>query len=912
MTTSLAPPHTPSSRRRRRLSVSSSRRRHPLLEAGRRGKRGGRRRPAAAGEAGVKIEYAAARSAVIGGYVAAGGSAMFPPMCRCDACAYASRINPLLLHRGAYGSAFSAVPPHHHAYGAPPGVPFPHDEYSCFYQPAGPMIQTFTDTCVLPKPVAMRIPQSDKTELQAPPAVHAGHRRAAFISAAADLYSGKRRAEGCEIVLKRERRERGNPGGAEKEGEDCEIVLKKERRERGNPGGAEKEEEDCEIVLKRERRERGNPGGAEKEEEGCEIVLKRERRDRGSPGGTEKEEGERRSLAIEERLDIKEEPHPLPAVHGLCKTVGSSGGGGGALYLGCKLPSRSSAEGRARDGGSSDTRARDGGSCETRARDGGSSETRARDGGSSETRARDGGSGDERRRDGRSGSTREGDETSDKDRDAREGPRRRKVFPGRNDVHGRAIEPRCKNGNDDAHRKLTADDDDKRTLVASAHAAAVVADNKRTLVVSASSAPCLPLPMVVQVDKTGRVSAELRQGGKSAGQSSACRRGGARPANPASTEKRMKGCSKSDWPANPSAEKRGKSRQLCAAGRSTARPAAGSGSRSGSRSPPRSKTRKSPCETACIGGGGATCKPDAGGRGSRAATEGAAKSRSTTPSGVKRSKVDGTRADADQRALVRQVGKQRLHQTNGSGGGGGNERKSVSPAVTKGGERRPRTDGGGGERSRTHAPDAQDAKRGGGVGRRKLSVGWEFDGPSAEKPVYHQNDAPTRLRQCYEAIRHEEGDVIRVRDCVLLRSGFRKKDLPFVAKISAFYENPDDGEIMMGLLWYYRPEHTELTNLPTCVAAELFASKHQDENNVACIEDKCYVLTPHEYARYCKEQRIKGERHRWRDLAIVPASEDPFLRRDRQPVPTTHPDLVFVCRRVYDFRQKRLLKNPFK
>lgn len=40
-------------------------------------------------------------------------------------------------------------------------------------------------------------------------------------------------------------------------------------------------------------------------------------------------------------------------------------------------------------------------------------------------------------------------------------------------------------------------------------------------------------------------------------------------------------------------------------------------------------------------------------------------------------------------------------------------------------------------------------------------------------------------------MRHIEGDTIRVRDCVLLKSGPRKTDLPFVAKITALWESPE-------------------------------------------------------------------------------------------------------------------------
>lgn len=56
--------------------------------------------------------------------------------------------------------------------------------------------------------------------------------------------------------------------------------------------------------------------------------------------------------------------------------------------------------------------------------------------------------------------------------------------------------------------------------------------------------------------------------------------------------------------------------------------------------------------------------------------------------------------------------------------------------------------------------------------------------------------------------------------------------------------------MMMSLLWYYRPEHTESGRQPHNIDCEVFASKHRDINSVACIEEKCYVLTFNEYCRY--------------------------------------------------------------
>lgn len=49
------------------------------------------------------------------------------------------------------------------------------------------------------------------------------------------------------------------------------------------------------------------------------------------------------------------------------------------------------------------------------------------------------------------------------------------------------------------------------------------------------------------------------------------------------------------------------------------------------------------------------------------------------------------------------------------------------------------------------------------------------------------------MRKCYSAMRHVEGDVIHPKDCILLKAGPRKIDLPFVAKVAALWENPDDG-----------------------------------------------------------------------------------------------------------------------
>ena len=56
--------------------------------------------------------------------------------------------------------------------------------------------------------------------------------------------------------------------------------------------------------------------------------------------------------------------------------------------------------------------------------------------------------------------------------------------------------------------------------------------------------------------------------------------------------------------------------------------------------------------------------------------------------------------------------------------------------------------------------------------------------------------------------------------------------------------------MMMSLLWFYRPEHTDIGRQPGDCDDEVFASKHRDFTSVACIEDKCFVMTFNEYCRY--------------------------------------------------------------
>ncbi|CAH2328972.1 bromo adjacent homology domain-containing 1 [Pelobates cultripes] len=195
------------------------------------------------------------------------------------------------------------------------------------------------------------------------------------------------------------------------------------------------------------------------------------------------------------------------------------------------------------------------------------------------------------------------------------------------------------------------------------------------------------------------------------------------------------------------------------------------------------------------------------------------------------------------------------------------------------------------------------------ISRRRATNGWTPLGTACEKAVYVVNEPEPALRRSYQAV-ERNGEIIRVRDTVLLKSGPRKKSMPYVAKISALWEDPKTGELMMSLFWYYRPEHTQGGRNPSMHQNEIFASRHQDENSIACIEEKCYVLTFAEYCRFCALVKRRGEGCLNRKALIVPPSAEYCTPVHRRVPDSTDAELVFLCRHVYDFRHGRILKNP--
>ncbi|CAF3007434.1 unnamed protein product [Rotaria socialis] len=202
--------------------------------------------------------------------------------------------------------------------------------------------------------------------------------------------------------------------------------------------------------------------------------------------------------------------------------------------------------------------------------------------------------------------------------------------------------------------------------------------------------------------------------------------------------------------------------------------------------------------------------------------------------------------------------------------------------------------------------------------KQKISHYWILFGKSEQKLVSIHADKPPVFRECYSSIRHIiEKDVINSNDCIILRpeTGANSSSTPYSAKVKWFWKEPTTDEIQMSLIWYYHPEHTELSArakerfLPN----ELLASRYSDCVNAACIEDKCYVLNLNEYNRYCLREKSSNFFEHAEPVGQLKSllnKNTSSVHHRSLPAKTVGNQNIFFCRYVYDYRANRILKNP--
>lgn len=204
-----------------------------------------------------------------------------------------------------------------------------------------------------------------------------------------------------------------------------------------------------------------------------------------------------------------------------------------------------------------------------------------------------------------------------------------------------------------------------------------------------------------------------------------------------------------------------------------------------------------------------------------------------------------------------------------------------------------------------------------GRGRKKLEQNVESNwrpATAGEKHyTYYSNDNAPVKRICYAAVQHvREPETIRVYDAVIVNSEDGSRNIGKVARI---FLDERTGLLMATVFWYYTSEQVELDKKaidPPLSKKELLASRHIDVIPMDTIQEVVYVLTFNEYNRYVAENKIDAlyrEQRPKPEDEVWPRAENAYYRRGLLPCEDSLPDLVYFCRRIYDFKQKRITTN---
>ena len=117
-----------------------------------------------------------------------------------------------------------------------------------------------------------------------------------------------------------------------------------------------------------------------------------------------------------------------------------------------------------------------------------------------------------------------------------------------------------------------------------------------------------------------------------------------------------------------------------------------------------------------------------------------------------------------------------------------------------------------------------------------------------EEEIRLSHELAPQRRRCFNAIRHtrERDEVIRVRDCVRVRSAEGNE---YVGKVIKIFLDNSTGSIFANILWYYSKSQVADDVAASLHDRELLASKHTDVVNCDTIEERAYVLS---YAEWCR------------------------------------------------------------
>ncbi|XP_003386348.2 PREDICTED: uncharacterized protein LOC100637584 [Amphimedon queenslandica] len=149
---------------------------------------------------------------------------------------------------------------------------------------------------------------------------------------------------------------------------------------------------------------------------------------------------------------------------------------------------------------------------------------------------------------------------------------------------------------------------------------------------------------------------------------------------------------------------------------------------------------------------------------------------------------------------------------------------------------------------------------------RKGDNGWTVIGDPVKSIEIRHKGGGKHERKYFIGIQRKDERVF-VRDSITVRSGHKKSDVPYVAKVGSIWQESDG--INLTVFWYYRPDDVEQHIAVLFYPTELMASQHHDDIGVACIDGKSKVLGFTEYCRYrANEERINSGRPQ---RSIVPS-----------------------------------------
>ncbi|GAU98348.1 hypothetical protein RvY_09506 [Ramazzottius varieornatus] len=194
--------------------------------------------------------------------------------------------------------------------------------------------------------------------------------------------------------------------------------------------------------------------------------------------------------------------------------------------------------------------------------------------------------------------------------------------------------------------------------------------------------------------------------------------------------------------------------------------------------------------------------------------------------------------------------------------------------------------------------------------KKEANSPWTWKGKPFTKLLYSAEEKRNIERSCHHAIKHTDGEVIKVGDCVLLRAA-KGQQKPHIGKIACFWDS-ERGEMMMTIFWYWRPEEVPEKFRVPHGEMEVFVSSLRDDNFVSCIEEKCFVLTLHQYARFKAASKDYDTVYHRPLEAFVPELVSSINLKESLPASNIDEQIVYFANLGFEAKSNRFWRYYFR